>query len=103
MRRCFGFIFLSLWNSHLLENNRQDDAIEWMTDFEFTMSRFQALDLTGLATDSWYADWERLTKEGALSGDCKIWWEFARTNDIIFENLAGNPGGSFSGGDGSCG
>jgi WD40 repeat protein len=66
--------------SHLLENNSGDDAIEWMTDFELTMARFQALDLTGRAADSWYADWERLAKVTKFSGDCEIWWEFAKTN-----------------------
>ena len=66
--------------SHLLENNRRDDAVEWMTDFELTMSRLQALDFSGRAADGWYADWELLAKGTKLSGDWEIWWDFARIN-----------------------
>ena len=70
--------------SHLLENNRREDAIEWMTDFELTMGRFQALDFSGRAADSWYADWEKLAKFIKFSRDCEIWWDFARSNRHYF-------------------
>ena len=70
--------------SHLLENNRREDAIEWMTDFELTMGRFQALDFSGRAADSWYADWEKLAKFIKFSRDCKIWWEFAESTKDHF-------------------
>ena len=65
---------------HLIEQNRLEKAIEWMTSFEYTMKRFQTLDFTGLAPEGWYSDWELLATGGKFSGDCEIWWDFARTN-----------------------
>jgi hypothetical protein len=65
---------------HLLDQHRFQDAIRVTTDFELLMTRFRALDATGIAADGWYADWELLLKPGEFEGEIRVWRDFARTN-----------------------